>query len=98
MKIETTPVYPPIPVRSFDWACYDSDSYDADWDGEGYVSTSPRGEGETEEEAIVNWFLSYLDKEGISVSEIMEHRCISDCRRIGCEDVAAMQRRAELQS
>lgn len=73
MKIQTTFVYPPIPVRSFDWFCYDADSYDCDYDYESgsYFSTSPTGEGETEEEAIVNWFLSYLDKESISVSEVM---------------------------
>lgn len=54
IHLTTIPQFPPIPVRHFDWAAIDSNDYDADWQGEesGFVSTSPQGEGETEQEAI----------------------------------------------
>ncbi len=44
MKIITEYVYPPIPVRQFDWAAY-RDGYEPD-------SGSPVGWGATEAEAI----------------------------------------------
>jgi len=46
MQIRTTFVYPPIPVRDFDWSAVDDDTYD----GEG----CPIGRGATEEEAIAD--------------------------------------------
>ena len=53
MKIITTHVYPPIPIRSMDW-CATTDDYDADCDQDGFFSTSPIGWGRTEEEAIAD--------------------------------------------
>lgn len=44
MKITTEHVFPPIPIRSFDWSAIDSDTYDGDG--------SPVGRGATEQEAI----------------------------------------------
>jgi hypothetical protein len=44
MKIRTEYVYPPIPIRSYDWCAVDDDTYD----GPG----SPIGSGATEQEAI----------------------------------------------
>ena len=44
MKIKTYFVYPPIPIRNFDWQAVDDDTYD----GEG----CPIGYGSTEQEAI----------------------------------------------
>jgi hypothetical protein len=57
MNIKTTCVCPPIPVRHFDWACYDESTYDADYDYEAghYVSFSIVGRGETEEEAVIEF-------------------------------------------
>ena len=46
MNIKTNFVYPPIPIRSFDWQAYDDDTYD----GEG----CPLGHGATEQEAIAD--------------------------------------------
>ena len=46
MKIRTTFVYPPIPIRSCDWIAVDDDTYD----GEG----CPIGSGATEAEAIAD--------------------------------------------
>jgi hypothetical protein len=43
MKIKTEFVYPPIPVRAFDWQAYDDDTYDG---------SGPVGTGATEAEAI----------------------------------------------
>lgn len=43
--VETNFEYPPIPIRSFDWAAVTSE-----YDGEG----CPIGRGETEEEAIAD--------------------------------------------
>lgn len=41
-QIQTSPIFPPIPVRSFDWcACFD-----------GYEPNEPLGHGATEQEAI----------------------------------------------
>lgn len=44
MKIRTNYVYPPIPIRDFDWSAVDDDTYD----GPG----CPIGSGPTEEAAI----------------------------------------------
>ena len=44
MKIKTHYVYPPIPIRNFDWSAVDDDTYD----GPG----SPIGYGRTEQDAI----------------------------------------------
>jgi hypothetical protein len=46
MKIRTEFVYPPIPIRDFDWSAVDDDTYD----GEG----CPIGYGRTEEAAIAD--------------------------------------------
>jgi hypothetical protein len=53
IRIHTTHVYPPIPVRSFDWSAVD-DNYDCDCDQEGFFSNCPIGYGATEEEAIAD--------------------------------------------
>ena len=47
MKIRTEHVYPPIPIRQFDWCAYDEDTYD----GPGSVL----GHGATEEEAVADF-------------------------------------------
>lgn len=46
MKIRTEYVYPPIPIRAFDWSAVDDDTYD----GPG----CPVGWGYTEEQAIAD--------------------------------------------
>lgn len=43
MKIVTQFIYPPIPVRKFDWSAVDDETYDYD---------KPIGFGATEQEAI----------------------------------------------
>ena len=47
MKIRTSFVYPPIPVRDFDWSAVDDDTYDGAEDGVYII-----GFGKTEQEAI----------------------------------------------
>jgi hypothetical protein len=47
MKIKTSFVYPPIPIRCFDWSAIDDDTYDGAED-----SHCPIGTGATEQEAI----------------------------------------------
>lgn len=51
VTIHTEFVFPPIPTRECDWQAV-TDDFDADWDGEGYVSSHPVGYGLTEQEAI----------------------------------------------
>ena len=46
MRIKTSLICPPIPMRSFDWEAIDGETYD----GPG----SPIGHGATEEQAIAN--------------------------------------------
>jgi hypothetical protein len=46
MNIKTENIFPPIPIRSFDWQAVDYDTYD----GPG----CPIGHGSTEQEAIVD--------------------------------------------
>ena len=46
LRIATDHVFPPIPIRQFDWCAYDDNSYD----GPGSVL----GHGRTEQEAIEN--------------------------------------------
>lgn len=69
MKIKTTCICPPIPDRSHDWACYDSDSYDANFDYEAdrYVSSSIVGYGETEDDAIIDFVRSLIERQGIDI-------------------------------
>lgn len=56
MTIKTNFDYPPIPTRSMDWSAYDSDTYDASYEGEDenghHWKSSPVGHGATEQEAI----------------------------------------------
>lgn len=47
MNIRTSYVYPPIPIRAFDWSAVDDDTYDGAED-----SHCPIGHGATEQEAI----------------------------------------------
>jgi hypothetical protein len=65
VKLSTSFDYPPIPIRSFDWSCIDSDTFDADWDGEQYVTTCPIGRGPTEEAAIIDFVQQLCEKEGV---------------------------------
>lgn len=51
MRIRTTHVYPPIPIRDFDWCAVD----DATYDGEG----CPIGYGRTAEQAIQDLLDNY---------------------------------------
>lgn len=47
LNIRTSFVYPPIPIRQFDWSAVDDDTYDGADD-----SHCPIGHGATEQEAI----------------------------------------------
>jgi hypothetical protein len=53
--IRTDYVYPPIPIRQFDWSAVEDNTYD----GEG----SPQGTGATEEEAITDLLEQLEDEE-----------------------------------
>lgn len=55
MKIRTSYVYPPIPIRDFDWSAVDDDTYD----GEG----CPIGFGRTEEDAIADLLAQIEDEQ-----------------------------------
>lgn len=57
MKIKTAFVYPPIPIRHFDWSAIDEETYD----GPG----CPVGYGATEQEAIDD-LLAQVDDEPLS--------------------------------
>jgi hypothetical protein len=50
-NIRTEHVYPPIPIRQYDWAAYDDDTYD------GAPDAGPQivGTGATEAEAIADF-------------------------------------------
>ena len=56
MKIKTVHVYPPIPIRNFDWAAYDENTYD---DGPSCV-----GYGETKEAAIADLLEQVAEESG----------------------------------
>lgn len=49
--LKTSYVHPPIPIRGYDWAAYDDDTYD------GAPDAGPQivGHGPTEEQAIANY-------------------------------------------
>jgi hypothetical protein len=49
VKIRADFIYPPIPLRQFDWCAYDEDTYDGAPD-----SHCPIGYGATEEEAVAD--------------------------------------------
>ena len=51
MKIRTTYVYPPIPIREFDWSAIDEDTYDG---AEDSGNRGQVGYGRTEQEAIAD--------------------------------------------
>jgi len=56
VKIKVTHVFPPIPIRMYDYSAIDEDTYDASYEGEDetghHWKGSPIGWGATEEEAI----------------------------------------------
>lgn len=52
MKIVTHYVYPPIPIRCFDWVAY----------LEGQEESGPYGNGRTEEEAIADLLAQELEE------------------------------------
>ncbi len=54
-EIKTSFVYPPIPIRSFDWSAV-TDDYDGAPDGKGYV-----GSGATRGEAIKDLIDNHLE-------------------------------------
>lgn len=54
MNIRATFIYPPIPLRQFDWSAIDDDTYD----GEG----CPIGYGATEDEAIADLLLQIEER------------------------------------
>lgn len=54
MKVTTSFICPPIPIRSMDWSAIDSNTYDADCDQDGFFSRDPVGYGATEAEAIAD--------------------------------------------
>jgi hypothetical protein len=56
MKITTNFVYPPIPLRQFDWCAYDDDTYD----GPGSIL----GHGRTEAEAVADFREQWEEKHG----------------------------------
>lgn len=53
MKIVLSPQFPPIPVRKFDWAAYDDETYDIG---------QPTGLGATKEAAVAD-LLTQLDEQ-----------------------------------
>lgn len=53
VKIHTSHVLPPIPIRTHDWSAV-TDEYDVDCDESGYFSTHPQGAGSTEDAAIAD--------------------------------------------
>ncbi len=56
MKIVTEFVYPPIPIRSFDWLAIDDDTYDG--------LTGPMGWGTTEQAAIDDLLEQLEERDG----------------------------------
>jgi hypothetical protein len=51
MKLVTVHVYPPIPIRDYDWCAYDSSTYDGAEDA-GHQTV---GWGPTEEAAVLDF-------------------------------------------
>lgn len=67
MKLLTSPEYPPIPWRKFDWIAFDEDQMsgvcaDPDCDCR---NSLVRGWGETEEIAIQNFVNGLLERHGV---------------------------------
>lgn len=52
IELQVSCVFPPIPTRKFDYCAIDGNMFDADWDGNRYITSSPQGAGATEIEAI----------------------------------------------
>lgn len=68
MKLVTSPEYPPIPWRKFDWCAFDEDQM-------GGICADPdcncrqnlvRGWGETEEQAIIEFVRDLLSRHDLS--------------------------------
>lgn len=58
MKIVTECVYPPIPIRQFDWMAYDDDTYC----GCGECRNAHMvGNGETQDAAVNDFLVQYLE-------------------------------------
>jgi hypothetical protein len=63
MRIRTECVYPPIPVRDFDWAAVDDETYDG--------SGSLIGYGRTEEIAVRD-LIAQLENEGMGPEDLAD--------------------------
>jgi hypothetical protein len=73
MKLMTSFENPAIPWRTFDWVAYDDDAMDVCADPDcNCRSHVVQAFGVTEEEAVLNFVQTLLEKLDISVSEMME--------------------------
>lgn len=76
IKVHTSHVYPPIPIRGYDWSAV-TDDYDVDFDSErGYFTNHPHGHGATELEAFAD-LLDQIEDErdgtiGVQTPHILE--------------------------
>ena len=80
MKIVTNYVYPPIPIRQFDWSAIDDDTYDGEGCRIGY--------GATEQEAIDD-LLDQMNDHGLTDAEQKAQALRCACR--GSDDYCACQ-------
>ena len=73
-KVKTEHVYPPIPVRQFDWMAYD----DATYDGPGSLT----GHGATEAEAVADFMEQWNEAMFEKITSMWEPR---PCTEYDCQ-------------
>jgi hypothetical protein len=83
MKIVTHYVYPPIPIRQFDWSAIDEDTYDGAED-----SSCPIGYGATEQAAIDDLLDNMNDG---CLSDIEQKAQATRCGCHGSDDLCVCQ-------
>jgi len=88
MKIVTEFIYPPIPIRQFDWSAVDDDTYDGANAGE------PMGWGETEAEAVAD-LLEQIRNKGGNVGFKAEMQVLGDPKFYSNALVFATRKEAE---
>jgi hypothetical protein len=87
MKIATDHIYPPIPIRSFDWMAYDADTYD------GAPDAGPQtvGYGATKEDAITDFLDDLFKDRCLTSAEQKAQGARCSCRGsdeyCGCQNV-----------
>jgi hypothetical protein len=86
VRIKVSCDCPPIPFRNFDYSAIDDNSFDADWDGDHYVTSCPIGHGATASEAVIDFIEQLAARDDEDPMQVLLAICKDHIDRPTCED------------